>query len=371
MSATDDRTKEKFEQYCRRTRRWAIRIEFELLHSLAYTSVTYGPAVKVLNWFFEKRSISINKRKRGDKRYVVRDEEILFTYEEAAARGLDHKKFARAIRELHARGFIDVVHLGSGLRGNPNKYRLSERWRAFRTDAFENVAFPENRDWKHRFSVELANGELRRHIPRDAESGKWTRRSGEISQRQISAVVRRPKNAVVNSDRRQISAVQQANFDQNTTAVSPSTLSTTKGYTTSEEEKKKVSDSEVENSTRAHAVAETSIPSNGQPKVLNRGELLKGTAKVLEQLPDHPRVRDRRFAEFIAGQLGEIQRARLDSDKVRRAFEDREFLPDFVINDLFSLIGIAGSGNGDFSCGPWAECEALTADYDWCEEATP
>ncbi len=370
MRTTDDRLKETFEQYRRRTRRWAIRIEFELLHSLAYTSVTYGPAVKVLNWFFEKRSISVDKRKRGPKRYQVRDDVILFTYEEAAARGLTAKQFTRAIRELHAVGFIDVLHLGSGLRGNPNKYRLSERWHGFATDAFENVAFPENRDWKHRFSVELADGELRRHIPRDAESGKWTRRTGEISQWQISAVRQRPKNAVVNSDRRQISAVQQANFDQNTTAVSPSTLSTTKGYTTSEEEKKKVSDPEVENSTRAHAVAETSIPSNGKPKVPSRGELLKGTTKILEQLPDHPRVRDPRFATFIVGQLEDVQRACLDSDKVRRTFEDREFLPDFIVSDLFSLIGISGSGNGDFACGPWAEYEPLTMAYGWDEEET-
>ena len=139
-----EKAKELFDEYRRRTVKWAIRMEFALLHSTAYRTLDYAPALKVLNWFHEKRTIDVNKKKRGAKRYKVLVQDVSFTYTEAALRGLDHKKFARALRELHAHGFIDVIHLGSGKQRDFSRYALSDRWRTFETDDFKPIDFPKN-----------------------------------------------------------------------------------------------------------------------------------------------------------------------------------------------------------------------------------
>jgi len=229
------REKETFEEYTRRTsgERWAIRIPFALNLSKAYRALNYGPALKMLNWAYEKgRDVETNKKKRGSKRYVIKLVDFFFTYEEAAKRGLTHKQFSRAIRELHRYGFIEVVHQGSGLRENPNQYRLSERWRAYGTDTFEQIEFPENKEWKKRFSVEIEkDGEVRRFRDRNEKTGRWTRRDTEKTQRLKYAVDRRSISAVVSPDRRLKSAVENPKIDENTTAVFPSSLSTTSEFT--------------------------------------------------------------------------------------------------------------------------------------------
>ena len=357
VGGDNGRIKETFEEYKRRTSgpRWAIRIEFALLHHPAYRSLSYGPALKVLAWCYEKgRDVKTNKKKRGNKRYVVTLAGFLFPYEEAAARGLTAKQFTRAIRELHAHGFIDVVHLGSGLRGNPNKYRLSERWRTFGTDSFQHVAFPENKDWARRFSVVVADGELRRHVPRDEATGKWTRRDEENTQRPKYAVVQQENNAVVNPDRRPISAVQQANFDENTTAVLPCNSSSTTGCTAFDADgldrkvrKEGVAPQDVgQDRARGDDAGPSPSKTTSNPWRPPRSEMRENVIEILRTRPD-PRATDKRFILSLVDQLQGVQRGRLDPFRVHRYLQAHHGLDDWTADLLFAIAVIDRPGYGE------------------------
>lgn len=138
-------TEDQWEEYCNRSKAWAIRLGFDLLHSHAYRCLNYAPAIKVLNWFHEKLMFKKVAKKRGKARYqLTNNGEISFTYKEARMRGLTDQKFRRALLELHPLGFIDITHPGSGLRGDYTKFAISDRWRDFGTDKFRSVKFPRS-----------------------------------------------------------------------------------------------------------------------------------------------------------------------------------------------------------------------------------
>jgi hypothetical protein len=205
-----EKAKETWDQYRRRTVKWAIRMEFALLHSTVYRKLDYAPALKVLNWFHEKRTIDVDKKRRGAKRYKVLVQDVSFTYAEAALRGLDHKKFNRALRELHVHGFIDVIYLGSGKQRDYSRYALSDRWRTFNTNDFKPIDFPKNISY----------------VARDEVTKQWTGRSSKQVQRPKTAVDQRPKTAVENPAQRPKCAVVDPVFNQSSTADIGRILST-------------------------------------------------------------------------------------------------------------------------------------------------
>ena len=346
-----------------RRRRHIRSIKGEVVMSDAFKKIaSYGPAVTTYLQIIFKQPLPPNakERKRLEKlRLWPRPpEEFSFPLREAPYHGLTQKGLAEGLRRLHEVGIIDRTHPGSAMRkGDFARYILSERWRDWGKPSFRVIP------WQKAESP----------IERD-ETGKFKRRRGrKVLVAAISAATERYLTAESAATHPAVAAKSAVNRGGNEAFVAADSAAIL--YLHQSIQKKPGNGSSVteegKDVNRARARKKNAQASNGKPKTLSRSELLKGTTKVLEQLPDHPRVRDRRFAEFIAGQLEEVQRARLDSGKVRRAFEDREFLPDFVVNDLFSLIGIAGSGNGDFACGPWAEDEPLTMTYDGGEEATP
>jgi hypothetical protein len=140
---------EEWETYTAKTKPYAIRIGFDLLHSEAYHDLSYGPAIKSLNFFHEKRRLRKNKRTRGKERYEVLDGNICFTYDEAQFRGLSFQQFSKALRELFDHGFIEIKKPGSALRGDYTEFALSERWREFGTPAFKKLPFPRSSKWRN------------------------------------------------------------------------------------------------------------------------------------------------------------------------------------------------------------------------------
>jgi len=141
---TTSRAKANWDSYMSRSKGWSARISFELLHGLAFKSLRYAPAIKVLIYFHEKIKVNVDRRKRGNKRYKVVDEPMRFTYHEAECRGLSRQQFSKALKVLHECGFLDVVTHGSGLEGDFSEYALSNRWRQYRTSEFKKVKFPES-----------------------------------------------------------------------------------------------------------------------------------------------------------------------------------------------------------------------------------
>jgi hypothetical protein len=104
-----------------------------------------------LNWFYEKVKIKVDKRKRGEKRYQqVNDGEISFPYSEAHFRGLTDQQFSKALKELHARGFIDIKKPGSGLMGDYTVFTISQRWKEFGRPNFKYVEFPKSNYFGYR-----------------------------------------------------------------------------------------------------------------------------------------------------------------------------------------------------------------------------
>jgi len=320
-----EKAKETWDEYRRRTVKWAIRMEFAMLHSTAYRSLQYGPTLKVLNWFHEKRSIDVDKKKRGSKRYTVKVQDVSFTYTEAALRGLDHKKFARALRELHVHGFIDVIYLGSGKKRDYTRYALSDRWRTFGAKDFEVIDFPKNISY----------------VARDEVTKRWTGRSSKQVQRPISAVDQRPICAVEDPVQRPISAVIDPVIDESSTANMCRILSTKpwgvdlKGGSTKRGSAPETGSISIA-TAQLRAAADTTSPKQWQPPL---SEIRENVAEILRQRPDH-RVDDPQFVRLISRQLGEALAGRLDPGRVHSDFQGKHGFDDWTTDLLFTIATI-------------------------------
>jgi hypothetical protein len=133
----------KWEDEQKRTRTFGIRIGFDLQHSEAYKSLKFWAALKVLNFFHERIRTERVKGRRGKDRWrLIDDGKFSFRYTDAILRGLTRGQYARALKELHSRGFFDFAHVGSGLAGDYSVFVLSNRWRQFGTKDFVEVEFP-------------------------------------------------------------------------------------------------------------------------------------------------------------------------------------------------------------------------------------
>src|SRR5512135_76770 len=85
-----------------------------ILNSLAFEALHYGPALKVLCWFHLKKRME--KKGGNNKRPLyecTNNGKISFPYEEANVRGLSVQQFSRALKELHAIGFIIITRIGN------------------------------------------------------------------------------------------------------------------------------------------------------------------------------------------------------------------------------------------------------------------
>ena len=140
-------TENQWNEYKNKSRGWVIRMSFEVLHSDAYRELNYAPALKVLNWFYEKLKIKVIKGKRGKNHYQVIDGDISFPYREAIVRGLSSQQFSKALKQLHYFGFIEVKKPGSALKGDWTKFEFSERWKEFGTPTFKYLEVPQSVHW--------------------------------------------------------------------------------------------------------------------------------------------------------------------------------------------------------------------------------
>ena len=116
-----------------------IFIEAGLLASSAFAAIRTASALKVLFAFLAKRHMQ--KSAWGGVTYwaVTNNGQLVYTYKEAADRGLSVSTFRRSLDELIGLGFLDIAAPG-GLDGGLNRptlYALGSRWRAFGTPAFE------------------------------------------------------------------------------------------------------------------------------------------------------------------------------------------------------------------------------------------
>ena len=94
------------------------------------------------------RRVRKDRRKKRTPFERVNNGQIVFPYVEAQRDfGITSPRFRRALKQLVAKGFLDVAHRGGGLEGDATKYAISERWRAYGTPGFEAATMPKGRPW--------------------------------------------------------------------------------------------------------------------------------------------------------------------------------------------------------------------------------
>ncbi len=120
-----------------------IVLEQSLVKSEAWLSLS-GAATIVYLIFRTKCRIDKPPGKPGKRRRVILNNgEIVFTYIEAKSRyGISKSRFRRALKELVAKGFIDIADTGMGVHKVTTYYAISERWRDYGTPKFKEVKWP-------------------------------------------------------------------------------------------------------------------------------------------------------------------------------------------------------------------------------------
>ncbi len=125
----------------------------DLLKSEVYRSLSKTGLI-VYNNFMMKRVMKQTPHKRGNKKwYIVNNGSIEYTYSEALKNGISRQRFARALKELVEKGFIDIAKLGGGFDGDKSLYAISERWRDYGTEHFEKATRPKDDRKGRGFSV--------------------------------------------------------------------------------------------------------------------------------------------------------------------------------------------------------------------------
>ena len=123
-----------------------IVIDRDLIMSAAFRALS-GKAPYVFLRFLSKRQLKKvggGFDHRAPQWDIINNGEINYTYAEAAAEGLGDSVFMRAVKQLVAVGFIDIAFQGTGMHGSKSRYAISNRWRKYRQDNFEEAFYNKN-----------------------------------------------------------------------------------------------------------------------------------------------------------------------------------------------------------------------------------
>jgi predicted lipoprotein with Yx(FWY)xxD motif len=137
----------------------------DILEHEAFRSLT-GTAKNVLFDFVLKFEFDQVKKPRRKKENVLKNEKnLVYTYLEAAEKGMSAGVFIRAIDELINKGWFNIVHAGHGGKGPDGKhgdvtrYEYSDRWKHYGTPLF--VANPRKKDTREGRGFALRTRKMR------------------------------------------------------------------------------------------------------------------------------------------------------------------------------------------------------------------
>ena len=103
-------------------------VERELYTSKAFMALR-GAAPQALIIFLGKRYMRRSKTGKKNRWICTNRDEIKFSYVEAAKKfGITKARFSRALDDLLAKGFIQVVHKGGGFQQDMSVYAISDKW---------------------------------------------------------------------------------------------------------------------------------------------------------------------------------------------------------------------------------------------------
>lgn len=126
--------KERLKEHNWAIKEWAA-VDKEILYSEAFAELN-ATAMRVYLRFLQKRPFSKEGKRSKQVRY--KNTGLVFTYQEASCFKISRSSFARAIRDLIEKGFIEIEHQG-GTIGNGrdwSRYRLIDDWKDYGTDKF-------------------------------------------------------------------------------------------------------------------------------------------------------------------------------------------------------------------------------------------
>ena len=123
-----------------------IVLDQRLIKSTAWLNLR-GNAQSVYLLFRTKCQLTKHRGrpgKRSDEWVISNNGEITFSYKEAKKKyGITASRFVRAIDELIAKGFIDIVKSGLGIHRLTTLYAISLRWKMYGTPLFEMAIRPK------------------------------------------------------------------------------------------------------------------------------------------------------------------------------------------------------------------------------------
>lgn len=111
-----------------------IYLENDLLQSPAFLAIKSIHSVRVLLEFYRRRKIYKSKNRRGkhDRPMIINNGKIELTYRYVKENlGIPQTTFSRCLSEVVGLGFIDIAEFSCGLRKQPTRFSISDRWKQY------------------------------------------------------------------------------------------------------------------------------------------------------------------------------------------------------------------------------------------------
>jgi len=305
-----------------------------MIDSEAFQALRSVHSVKVLIYFWQKAEYAKEKRKPGHESPIgnlnkIRNQgEMSFEYRIAEYRGMRPDQFVIALRELFKYGFIDLPHHGRGVKGDYTKFSFSDRWKTFGSDNWQEIPFPDNDKVGFR-SEEYKRRRRERERTEKSYYGKAELLTTESRSYSPPESPLRLRNRVV---KKAVSA-------PGVTTESRSLLRSFHALKDLEGDRREGSAPESKVQSTAAAIQRddaTTSPKKWRPPL---SEIRENVAEILRQRPD-PRADDPRFVRFLADQLHDAQRGKLNPGRVHHDLQERHDLDDWTTDLLFAIATI-------------------------------
>ena len=131
-----------------------IYFDRKILRSEAYRALEGEVAPKYLVELLGRRQMHYIKAR---KKWTAKNNgQIVFPYADGLRLfGVSSGRHLRALRELNAKGFIDVTHFGGGMEGDATTFAMSNRWKQYGRPDFQESEWAKDKRKKGNSKIAL------------------------------------------------------------------------------------------------------------------------------------------------------------------------------------------------------------------------
>lgn len=124
-----------------------IWFDANLLRSPAYRSLSKWALLAYMDFLRKRQMEEVKSKSRSSVWIIKNNGEIVYPYSEAVKKEIGRREFCNAIDELMDKGFLDIIHQGSGGRsGDMTKYFIDDRWKDYGKPSFRPAKNPRVKD---------------------------------------------------------------------------------------------------------------------------------------------------------------------------------------------------------------------------------